>query len=463
MPQTSLEQNIPERKAPDTTAILAGRELGCRAMIKKESSPTGNNKIRRLLVTASSLRSRNRRKCPGAAMIELQGIANGIVLVSIQGISGVTKAHCRFLLARFYTGKNFVVIEQHSALDTELSSEGMLMSLYSSLLRRPEAIFRMQMSIPTLIFEIEDACLGIPRCCDSREQCVLIYCDRRTNEIVGQTNSILESVVPMPSYLIVGASRGLGLAWLEFLSSSPANTVFGLVRDKTTAYQHLEAHGITGHIGLVQADVRDLPALHQCAIEISSITGGSLDVLVNNAVSTGKQSAFTSMTQVEPGVLSQELAETFETNVIGTANLVTAFLPLIRKGQEKKFVGISSLLTDMDLTRDLGLDHAGPYTISKLAANALLNKYHAAVGWKESILFMSISPGIVATAKTKPDADEAAKREEISSKLKQFAPNFVKPLTPMESVRKQYSVIAAATMQTQGGRFVSHTGTSQWF
>nr|POE78424.1 putative oxidoreductase [Quercus suber] len=271
-----------------------------------------------------------------------------------------------------------------------------------------------------------------------------------------------QPIIPMPSYLIVGASRGLGFAWLEFLSKCPENEVFGLVRDKETARQRLDEHGVVGCVNLVQGDITDLATLRRSAVEIATMTGGSLDVLINNAVSPGKTTAFRSLAEVDTEILIQELEETFQTNTIGTANLIAVFLPLIRKGQEKKIVGISSLLADMELTRELGLDHAGPYSVSKAATNALLSKYHAAIGIKENIVFMSLSPGVVATAKPEPKGDEIAKREEVRLKLKSYAPNFTKPLLPLDSVALQWNVIMGATVQSHGGEFVSHTGTSKW-
>ena len=77
----------------------------------------------------------------------------------------------------------------------------------------------------------------------------------------------------MPSYLITGASRGLGYAWLKFLSSSQTNTVIGLVRDKATTEKRLAADNIT-NVHLLTADVTDVISLHLAADRISDITGG---------------------------------------------------------------------------------------------------------------------------------------------------------------------------------------------
>lgn len=97
-----------------------------------------------------------------------------------------------------------------------------------------------------------------------------------------------------------------------------------------------------------------------------------------------------------PHDLEKDLAESFRVNVIGNINLFNLFLPLIRKGDAKKVITISSGMADIDLISKYDIDVAGPYAISKAAMNAAVAKY-SAVGRKEGILFMSISPGLVET------------------------------------------------------------------
>ncbi|RAL10651.1 NAD(P)-binding protein [Aspergillus homomorphus CBS 101889] len=265
----------------------------------------------------------------------------------------------------------------------------------------------------------------------------------------------------MPSYLITGASRGLGYIWLKHISSKPGNTVIGLVRDKATTQSRLVADRLT-NVHLVGADITNAQALKTAAEEVRGITGGSLDILINNAAILAARSAFTPIIDLSPEALEQDIVDSCRTNVVGVAHTVNAFLPLIRKGRDKKVITISSLLADLDLVRHLALDNATPYAISKSAANLLMAKYHASLGATEGILFMSISPGAVSKPDTPPREDEAEGRQKMVARLKAYAPHFSGPMTMEESVRMQLEVIENATVETYGGAFVSHLGNQQW-
>ena len=91
-----------------------------------------------------------------------------------------------------------------------------------------------------------------------------------------------------------------------------------------------------------------------------------------------------------------------------------AFLPLIRQGELKKVVAISSGMGDLgrnsftfgyltgtkqisDLINEVQLYNAAPYAISKAALNTLFAKFHASYA-DEGILFISLCPGMVNTA-----------------------------------------------------------------
>lgn len=83
-------------------------------------------------------------------------------------------------------------------------------------------------------------------------------------------------------------------------------------------------------------------------------------------------------------------------NALGLVHTVQAFLPLIRKGSVKKVINISTGMADIDLINAVDVAVAGPYSASKAAANVVIAKYNAELK-SEGILFLSISPGYVAT------------------------------------------------------------------
>ena len=266
----------------------------------------------------------------------------------------------------------------------------------------------------------------------------------------------------MPSYLITGASRGLGYGWVKHLSSDPQNVVIGLVRNKAATEKALSEDKIT-NVHVVVADITDAEALEAAAKEVASITGGSLDILINNAaLVSSAQSRFSSVITLSPEALEEEFLTTYKTNVVGVALTINAFLPLIKKGSEKKVVTVSSGLADADVVVRFGLSTSTPYSVAKAGVNMLMAKYHAAIGEEEGITFMAISPGVVQTRKPEQTADQIKGREIKDNKFKKYAPHWKGPISAQESVRLQHDVIKKATVETYGGSFVSQHGNKQW-
>jgi NAD(P)-dependent dehydrogenase (short-subunit alcohol dehydrogenase family) len=93
------------------------------------------------------------------------------------------------------------------------------------------------------------------------------------------------------------------------------------------------------------------------------------------------------------------MLESFKINTLGNIHLFNLALPLIRKGQAKKIIAISSGMTDPDFITNFSITDGAPYTISKGALNIAIAKFDAQYR-KEGILFMAISPGLVATQDT---------------------------------------------------------------
>jgi short-subunit dehydrogenase len=103
----------------------------------------------------------------------------------------------------------------------------------------------------------------------------------------------------MPSYVVTGASRGLGVCHTHFplvgshanktqyefirqLSKDQSNIVVGLVRNKVATDERLAKDSIK-NVTILEADITDFAAQQEAATQTAKLTGGSLDYLINNA------------------------------------------------------------------------------------------------------------------------------------------------------------------------------------
>ena len=55
----------------------------------------------------------------------------------------------------------------------------------------------------------------------------------------------------------------------------------------------------------------------------------------------------------EPNILEKDLLDSFQINVVGVANTINAFLPLIQQGTTKKIANISTGMADMGMLQYL--------------------------------------------------------------------------------------------------------------
>ncbi|KAF7595990.1 hypothetical protein BBP40_004136 [Aspergillus hancockii] len=269
----------------------------------------------------------------------------------------------------------------------------------------------------------------------------------------------------MSSYLITGASRGLGFEFIRYLAQDPKNTVIGLVRNKPAADAKAKEEGLHS-VYMVEAQYTDILSLKSAAESVKKITGGGLDYLINNAAVVSHVSEFKTLGDFDDDfeTLEKDIMESLEINLLGVIKTVQAFLPLIRNGKSKKVIAISSGMADIDLINATEIAFASPYAISKGAVNVAIAKYNALYN-KEGILFLAISPGYVSTERNKegPAPADVDKAAILVGKFAEYAPHFRRPLTPRESVTAVLSVSNKASIANgDGGAFISHLGNKQW-
>jgi NAD(P)-dependent dehydrogenase (short-subunit alcohol dehydrogenase family) len=180
----------------------------------------------------------------------------------------------------------------------------------------------------------------------------------------------------MPTAIITGASRGLGLALTRTLSAAG----WSVVADARHAADLTDAVAALPGVTAIAGDVTD--AVHRTALISAAEKLGGLDLLVNNAGALGPSPL--------PAVSSVDLDAVralFEVNVVAPLALTQLALPLLRTGR-----GVV-----LNVTSDAAVEAYagwGPYGSSK-AALEHLGKVLAEE--EEAVTVWQVDPGDLRT------------------------------------------------------------------
>ncbi|KAK8006750.1 hypothetical protein PG991_013047 [Apiospora marii] len=144
----------------------------------------------------------------------------------------------------------------------------------------------------------------------------------------------------MPSYLITGTSRGLGLGFVTELLKNPDNVVIATARDpaKSSGLQELKAKHGDGQLHLVSLDVTEPDSVHSAAEAAQKLLPNGLDYLISNA--GVNYSPLKSLDELDMDDFKAEM----EFNVTSPMYLFREFSPLVRKSSVKKIMVLSSAL-----------------------------------------------------------------------------------------------------------------------
>jgi NAD(P)-dependent dehydrogenase (short-subunit alcohol dehydrogenase family) len=190
----------------------------------------------------------------------------------------------------------------------------------------------------------------------------------------------------MPSYLITGASRGLGLGFAEVLLRNPNNIVVATARNPAGSpdLQQLKAKHTDGRLHIIQLDVSSVESVRKAAEETARLLPSGLDTLISNAGPIHPQPQFE---DIDLDVLVEEVGF----NLKSTITVIREFTPLVRKSEAKRIAVISSILGSIELGQGFnGLANA--YSISKAALNMTIRKWSAYLK-DEGITMSIIQPG----------------------------------------------------------------------
>ncbi|KAI8983840.1 4-dihydrotrisporin dehydrogenase [Pilobolus umbonatus] len=169
------------------------------------------------------------------------------------------------------------------------------------------------------------------------------------------------------TYVITGASRGIGLEFAKQLSAR-GDIVIACVRNPDTATL-LKPLVNNKKVHIVELDVNKEPTIKAAAEEISKLAPEGIDILINNA-------GIASEDRQRTGLNTEEYLKLFETNVCGVADVTQALAPLLLRNnsneKNRKIVNISSLLGSNQETIIFNAGGAASaYCVSKAAVNML--------------------------------------------------------------------------------------------
>jgi len=194
----------------------------------------------------------------------------------------------------------------------------------------------------------------------------------------------------MPTVLVTGASRGLGL---EFARQYAADgwRVMAAARDPAGS-DALAALAKTGDVRLHALDVADHAAIDALA---RALAGESIDVLINNAGLMGGEGS------ASDGARGQAFGRTdyaewervLRVNVLGPMKVAEAFVEHVAAGGGGKIVTLSSVLGSIGSNTQGGLY---TYRSSKSAVNALMRSMALDLA-PRGVVAVAVHPGWVST------------------------------------------------------------------
>lgn len=241
----------------------------------------------------------------------------------------------------------------------------------------------------------------------------------------------------MPSALITGGNRGLGLATAKQLADKGFRVMIGC---RDAAAGEAAAQQLGANTSAVALDVTDPGSIRAAADEVER-QYGELDVLVNNA------GILPEATNAEPAEIvdASMFRQTFETNVLGAVNVLEVFLPLLRKSGSARIVNVSTTMGSLADQVDPDSPFYGMVVPAYQSSKAALNNVTIALTkqlTESTIKATSVCPGFVRTDLTPINKEQAS-------------------LTPEQAAEP---IVRAATLPEaeKSGQFIDATGNVDW-
>lgn len=210
----------------------------------------------------------------------------------------------------------------------------------------------------------------------------------------------------MPTVLITGAGRGLGLEMARQYAADGWQ-VIGTVRDPERAADLAAlAAGEGGRIRIERLDVTDHGTIDALAQQLRAPDGAPLpiDVLINSAGTMGSGNF------AQQGLAFGRFGKSdfpdweyvFRVNVIGPMKMAEAFVQHVAASGQRRLVALSSIIGSI-AKNEIGGLYA--YRATKAALNAVMRSLAIDLGRKHKIVAAPIHPGWVRTEMGGPRAD----------------------------------------------------------
>ena len=203
----------------------------------------------------------------------------------------------------------------------------------------------------------------------------------------------------MPTVLITGANRGLGLEFALQYSASGWQ-VHACCRNPTAASDLAElAGGARGKVVVHRLDPTDVAAVGRLADELSDTP---IDVLINNAGRYTLGGFAAARPEVAFGNSDfNDWEQVFRINVFAPMAMAEAFADHLASSEQRKLVTISSSMGSIGLNASGG---SYAYRSSKAAVNAVMRSLSLDLA-ERGILVALLHPGWVSTDMGGPEAD----------------------------------------------------------
>lgn len=192
-------------------------------------------------------------------------------------------------------------------------------------------------------------------------------------------------------FLVTGGNKGIGKEIVTQLARA-GHTVYLGARNRDAGEQATQALSEVGDVRFVALDLNDTQS-QQAAADYIAADSGYLDGLINNAGIIADYGQASNVTL-------DALRTTFETNTFGTISVTQATLPLLRTGEHRAIVNVSTGLGSLTQHGDPSWPFHSVTPLAYNASKAALNMFTVLLAKElreEGFRVNSVSPGWIAT------------------------------------------------------------------